>query len=131
MKKEDPCWWMILTVGVLVAVALGSWAIWAFFTAYISPVWTRVWAIAFTVAVPVVGRLCYTLGLTESRGKLVGIDQGIDKVYGAATRAIDLRSMAARSMPHTKWSSEPPMIALPEPPMIVRSQIERGEVIDL
>jgi len=114
----------------LAVLALFGWAIWLFFETYISPTWTRAIAILALVSLPVVGWACYNLGLTEVKGKLKGIDQGIDKVVKAASAAIDLRASGARSM---REATRPPGVALPQVgPVIVRRQLSDGnDVVEL
>lgn len=113
----------------LVGLVLVGWAVWVFFRACISPDWTRLIAICGLVSLPVVGWACYNLGLTESRGKLKGIDAGIERVTKAATAAIDLRATSARVM---KEASRPPGVTL-QPPVYTYRQLSdgNGEIVEL
>ena len=119
-----------LTFLGLAVLALFGWAIWLFFKSYISPDWTRMLAIVGLVSLPVVGWVCYNLGLTEARGKLGGIDAGIDKVVRAASAAIDLRATSAKVM---REASRPPEVALPQIPttIITRGRLTDGEVVEI
>ena len=77
---------------------------------------------------PVVGWGCWELGQTESKGKLHGIDAGIDRVTRAAATAIDLRATSARKM---KQAQQAPAVVLPPLPTIVeRPQIESSEIVE-
>jgi len=120
-----------LIILALAALVLLAWAAWLFFETYISPDWTRIIALVGLVALPITGWLCYSLGLTEAKGKLVGIDLGINKVVRAASETINLRSTAARAM----RDASRPEVRLPQiPPMIItRRQLSdgNGEVVEL
>jgi len=119
----------MIALGLFALILLG-WAVWAFFRAYISPDWTRMIAIAGLVFLPVVGWACYNMGLTESKGKLKGIDAGIERVTKAAATAIDLRATGTRAI---REASKPPGITLPQPPVFTYRQIGDGdgEVVEL
>ena len=58
----------------------------------------RAWALVATVLLPMVTWAGWWFGHTEARGRLAGIDQAVDKVMGAATRAAGLRVGTARAM---------------------------------
>lgn len=113
----------------LAVLALFGWAIWLFFKSYISPDWTRLLAIAGLVSSPLVGWACYNLGLTEARGKLGGIDAGIERVTKAAAAAIDLRATSAKVM---REVAKPPGLIL-QPPVYTYRQLNDGggEVVEL
>lgn len=117
---------LIAAFVALVLVAGGAWAVWTFFEAYITPDWTRGIAILTVALLPVIGWASYKLGLTESRGKLRGIDQGVSRVMGAASAVADLRPTLAQRM-RQATQPEPPVVVLPEPVITMR-QLGGGEV---
>ena len=124
------------TVLALLALALVvaglAWAVWTLAETYVSPTAARAWALAATILLPVVGRACYHLGQTEARGKLSGIDAGIDRVTRAAATAIDLRATSASKMRQvTRPDPQVVLLPNPEPVITVRPQITDGEVVDL
>lgn len=95
---------------------------------FASEVWLRILTFAALVSLPIIGFSCYQLGLTEAKGRLRGIDQGIDRVTGAAAKAIDLRASAARTM-RQAVRPEPLAVDLPQVgPIITVRQLESGEV---
>jgi hypothetical protein len=120
---------LVLVLVILGLVALIAWAIWELVSTYVSPTVARVWALIVTVLLPMVFGIGYNLGLTESRGKLRGIDAGVDRVVKAAAAAIDLRATSARKMRQAQ--AEPPVVLppLPAPTIVERPQIDSGEVV--
>ena len=123
---------MLVFLGILAAVVAGiTWGVWELMRAFISPTMARAWALMATVLLPLVGWGCYQIGLTESRGKLRGIDAGIGRVTEAAAQAIDLRATMAWKVPASK--QEAMTVPLPELDDIfmVRPQLKSGDVIDL
>lgn len=127
-KMQSSAGMIIFGLAILV---LAAWLVWQFFETYISPTWTRVIAIVSMASLPVVGWACYNLGLTEAKGKLKGIDAGIERVTRAATAAIDLRAMGARAMRET--TTPPGVVTLPNiPPVIITRQLADGnDVVEL
>lgn len=115
-----------LALAIILPVA-GLWGIWSLFESYISPEWTRAIAIFAIVLLPVVIWASYHVGLTESKGKLRGIDQGVERVMRTAAEAIDLRATSARVMRQAAQPEPPPVVVLPEPVFTVR-QLMHGEV---
>ena len=95
---------------------------------FASETWARVLAFAALVALPVIGFCCYQLGLTEAKGRLRGIDQGIDRVTGAAAKAIDLRASSATLM---RQAANPELLPVDLPqvePVITVRRLGSGEV---
>lgn len=119
--------------GAMVALALvvlAGWGIWEL-VSLVPPDWARVWAIAATLFLPIVGWGCWELGQTESKGKLHGIDAGIERVTRAASTAIDLRATSVRKMRQAQTDSPVVLPPLPETIIVEQSQLQSGEVVDL
>jgi hypothetical protein len=127
-SKIGSCLLLLLVALALMAGAV--WGIWELVSTYVPPGWTRAWALIATVLLPMAFGIGYNLGLTESRGKLRGIDAGIERVTRAAAAAIDLRATSARKMRQAQ--REPPVVLppLPGPTIIERPQIESGEIVE-
>jgi len=123
---------VVLAVGGLALLIVGIFALWRFFCVFVSPDWTRAIALLAMALIPVTGRAFYLLGLTESRGKLRGIDAGINRVTKAAATAIDLRATSARAM-RQAVRPDPPVVMLPQVQTIIRAkpQLNSGEVVEL
>lgn len=115
---------VILTLTILLTLTAIGWATWSVFEAFVSVIWTRVIALVALVLLPAVGWSCYQVGLIEAKGRLKGVDQGIGKVAGAATRVIGLQAQARQAA-----RPDPQVVMLPsiEPTFSVR-QLQDGEV---
>lgn len=125
--------WSCTTLALLLLAVIAGvgWAIWSLTTIYVSPTAARAWALVATVLLPVTLVTGYTWGQTESRGRLRGIDQGIERVVKAAATAIDLRATSVRA---TRQAGQPePPIVLPPLDYIERQQLasNNSRVIDL
>lgn len=102
----------------------------------VSPGMARAWALIATVLLPFVTWAGWWFGHTEARGRLAGIDQAVDKVMGAATRAASLRvgtahALRQRPTPPPLSSPPPPQISLPPVEIIPRQQLISGEIIEV
>jgi hypothetical protein len=90
--------------------------------------WVRWLAFLALVSLPVIGFCFYQLGLTEARGRLRGIDQGVDRVSGMAATVVDLRASSATLMRQAA-RPEPLAVDLPQVgPSITVRRLESGEV---
>lgn len=133
-KSEVTQLWLyaILALLLLLVMAGASWAAWELASTCVSPTAARAWALLATALLPVAARAGYALGQSESRGKLVGIDAGIERVTKAAATAIDLRATSARAM---RQARQPPVMQAPTilPPLeyVERPQLPGGDAIDL
>jgi hypothetical protein len=95
---------------------------------FASEEWVRVLAFFALIALPVVGFCCYQLGLTEAKGRLRGIDQGVDRVSGMAATVVDLRASSATLMRQAA-RPDPLTVDLPQVgPSITVRRLESGEV---
>lgn len=110
---------------LLVLLAAAAWAAWALM-ASVSPDVARAWALLATAALPLALWLGYWLGLTESRGRMRGIGEGLREVVNAAA-AIDLRGQARVS----GRAKETPVVDLPPVEFVERRQLSSGEEVDL
>ena len=90
----------------------------------------RAWALLATVALPVATWAGWFFGHVEARGRLAGIDQAVDKVMGAATRAAGLRVETLRVARGTALR-EPPVVVLPDVEIVHRLLPRGGGVGDL
>ena len=106
---------MILIVGAIIVLAGLGWIAWKLM-ALVEPDTARAWALVATVLLPAGAIGGYKLGQlgAEADGRLKGIDDGLDKVVGAAYQAIDLR---VQNITRTKEATrEPaPYVVLPPP----------------
>jgi len=108
------------------------WIAWTLAETYVSPALTRFWALSATALILIVAWASYNLGQLEAKGKLDGLDLGVERVTKAAATAIDLRAQAAREIRQPR--AEPSVTLLPDPgpALTFRQQIVDGEtVIDL
>ena len=125
--------WSCTTLALLLLAVIAGvgWAIWSLTTIYVSPTAARAWALVATVLLPVTLVTGYTWGQTESRGRLRGIDQGIERVVKAAATAIDLRATSVRAT-RQATQPDPPPVTLPPPDYMERRQLTASnEIIDL
>ena len=132
-RLQVACTWL---VGGGLALALAALAVWGVWRAMqgVSPNLARAWALIVTALLPLVAWAGWYFGHTEARGRLAGIDQAVDKVMGAATRAAGLRvatSHAMRAAPARPQPQEPYTVVLPEVEIIPRQLPSGGDVIEL
>jgi hypothetical protein len=69
---------------ILVVIILLGWGAWHLVSTYVSVDVARVWALAATILLPVALVTGRSLGFTESRGRLDGIDKGMERLTKAA-----------------------------------------------
>lgn len=93
----------------------------------------RAWAVIATVLLPVCLWLGWWFGHTEARGRLAGIDQAVDKVMGAASKAVDLRVVSVRKTREVLATDQAPVVILPDPgsDFHMRPQLPSGDTVDL
>lgn len=133
-EGRGPAEWKILAVLVLIVLGLlaGLLALAWHGMSQVEEEGLRIWALVATLLLPVAGWTGYRLGHTEARGRMQGIDDGLDKVVSAAARAIDLK---VTNIHRTKEAvREPaPYVILPPPEASFRMLEEpRGqEIIEL
>jgi len=85
-----------------------------------------------TALLPIVAWTGWYFGHTESRGRLAGIDQAVDRVMGAATKAAGLRVGTVRAMRQATRPDLPvTTVVLPDVEIIPRRQLGGGNVIEL
>ena len=116
-----------LILVLLWLLGLAIWGVWQLVSIYVSPTWTRIWALIATALIPVAGWACFNLGLTENRGRLAGIDAGIDRVVKSAAAAIDLRATSTRKMRQAQ--QDPPVLLPPLPAPRPASRASRPNMI--
>ena len=89
----------------------------------------RLWALLATALLPAATWAGWYFGHTEARGRLAGIDAGIDRVMGAATKAAGLQVSAARAM--RRPVPDPPVVVLPDVEIVPRQLHSGGDIIEL
>ena len=124
--------WFVTALGALVILGIAVWLAWLGMLA-VSPNAARAWALIATALLPFVAWASWYFGRTEARGRLAGIDQAVDKVMGAATRAASLRVGTSRAMRHAQGAerADPPIVVLPDVEIIPRQLPASDRVIDL
>lgn len=90
----------------------------------------RLWALLATVLLPVVAWAGWWFGHTEARGRLAGIDQAVDKVMGAASKAAGLRVETSRQMQRSVVR-EPPVVVLPDVEIVQRRLPSDSNIVEL
>jgi len=117
---------VVIVLVALLLLAAAGWAAWALM-AGVPPDWARAWALLATILLPAAGWAGYHLGLTEARGRMRGIGEGLSQAVKAATATIDLRQQAARAA-QSRARPEPPTVDLPPVEFVERRQLGNGEV---
>lgn len=117
----------VLLLTFAICFLLG-WGLWTLAEKFVSPGLTRFWALLATVLIPLVAGSFYWLGQIEARGKVAGLDLGIEKVTRAASSTVDLRATATSRMREAVRSEPPPPIMLPDFNM---REIIDGDVVEL
>ena len=125
MKKKK----VAVVILIVVIIGLLCWLIWQGML-QVSPNAARLWALLATVALPGVAWAGWWFGHTEARGRLAGIDQGVDKLMGALSQAAGLRVGTARAMRRPAMYTQPPMVVLPEVEMLP-AQVQIPEIVEL
>jgi hypothetical protein len=122
----------VMALGVLVILASIVWLLWRAMLE-VPPNTARAWALVVTALLPLVAWGGWYSGHTEARGRLAGIDQAVDKVMGAATKAAGLRVGMARAMKtmHRTEAKEPSVVALPDVEIIPRQLPSGEDIIEL
>lgn len=119
----------VRVAAAIVVVALACWGVWQLASS-LDPTTLKVWTLLATAAVFPAVWFGYWLGATESRGKVAGLDLGVNRVIEAATRTADLRATAASAMRRAVSDGPQELVLLPEPPITVQ-RLAEGEVIDV
>ena len=109
---------------VLFLLALLFYAVWRTVSLHVSPNATRAWALVATALIPLAAWLGHHFGTLETRSTLHGLDTGVDRVVGAATRVADVKVSAARAMRQAEPAWE---VDLPEPQARPRLLTVAGE----
>ncbi len=124
--------WFVMGIGALVSLAIVVVLAWWCMLQVPSNT-ARAWALITTALLPFVAWASWYFGRTEARGRLAGIDQAVDKVMGAATRAASLRVGTSRAMRHAQGTerADPPIVVLPDVEIIPRQLPASDRVIDL
>jgi len=122
---------IILIVGAMIVLAVLGLLAWKLME-NVEPDTARAWALVATVLLPAAAWLGYRLGHTEARGRLKGIDDGLDKVVSAAYKAIDLR---VQNITRTKEATREPapyiVLPPPEPAFRMLEASDSHELIEL
>jgi hypothetical protein len=119
----------VMALGALVILAGIVWLLWRAMLE-VPPNMARAWALIVTALLPLVAWGGWCSGRVEARGRLAGIDQAVDKVMGAATKAAGLRVGTTRAM-HRTEAKEPPIVVLPDVEIIPRRLPNGEDVIEL
>jgi len=116
---------------VLLAIAAGAgWGIWELMC-LVPPTWARLWAIVATILIPVVGVTCWRAGNIENKGRLAGIDDGLDRVTRAATMAVDMRQAQVRVTRQVRQQQPESSVILPQPRWPELPVGNPGEIVEL
>ena len=141
-RKERRLWGMEeirgclgIVIVALLALAAAGLLVWKFFDGLdgdAARLWALVATLFFVVVTPAATWAGWHFGHTEERGTLRGLDVGIDKVMGAADRAITTKITAQRALKQAT-ADIPPYTILPPPEMgySTRRQLPSGDVIDV
>jgi len=122
---------VMMGVGALVILAFMGWIVWRGMLE-IPANTARAWALAVTALLPATAWASWWFGHTEARGRLEGIDQAVDKVMGAATRAASLRVGTAQALRQSvKQEAVSPIVVLPDVEIMPRQLPPSGRVINL
>lgn len=119
-----------LAVAVVIVALLTAlvWAIWQGILMIPINV-VRLWALLITAAVPFVTWAAWWFGHTEARGRLTGLDQAIDKMFGGLSKAAGLNVSSVRAMRQVTHQ-EPPVV-LPDVEIVQRRLTSGQEEIEL
>lgn len=96
----------------------------------VSPNAARVWALLATSLLPVFAWGGWYFGHTEARGRLAGIDQTVDKVMGAATKAAGL-GVSTRQAMHRQKPLVESYVVLPEVEIVQRQLPSGQDIVEL
>ena len=121
--------WVAVVLTAIAAIYGVGWLVWKV-VLLVPPNAARIWALAATALLPVVSWASWWFGNTEARGRLAGIDQAVDKVMSAATRAAGLRVGTARAM-HAPSPPAPTIAMELPPPEVVYLPPSRGRIVEL
>lgn len=130
-----------LVLGFIVVVSIVAVAIlyglYTLLTA-LSPTVLRVWAVAATLALPLVGWVSWHVSRSITDTHLAGVDKGIDKVMHAAQKTADVRDRSAAMSRVTRVTPTGPptnqadlLSTLPAPTISHRRRTPQGEIIDI
>ena len=124
----------ILAAALVVGAGLAAWHA----MGKVAPDAARAWALIATVVLPGVFWAGWRMGHTEAKGRLQGIDDGLDKIVKAADLAINARATHIVKTKEAK-RDQLPVVILPNPAQLppvdstftMRQQLSAGEVIEL
>ena len=130
MKADWKVWIFatLLALGLVIGVGLLAWH----GMERVNPDGARAWALAVTVVLPGVFWAGWRMGHTEAKGRLRGIDDGLDKIVKAADLAINARATHIVKTKEAK-GDRPPVVVLPTPESVftMRRQLPAGDVVEL
>jgi hypothetical protein len=126
--------WRVLIVGTIIVSGLIAGVIvlaWRGMS-HVEADAARAWALVATLLLPLGIWIGYRLGHTEAKGRLRGIDDGLDRVVHAASKAIDLR-VTNITRTKTVQTDTPNVVVLPPPEsaFTMRPQLPSGDVVEL
>jgi hypothetical protein len=137
-EQAQTAWmWLGLIVTSLVLIAGLLWICWQIVKTVDADT-VRIWAVATTLALPIIGIVCWKLGQTWAEGRVSGLDLGVNEVMRAAQKTADLRvgtvarvrQSTVRQAPPAASQAPPP--ALPQPRITHRAEDGAGaHVIDV
>ena len=121
-------WTLAVGLGLLALIGV-AWLAWRLMRLVPSDA-ARVWALVATALLPATAYVAWWMGQLEARGRLVGMDQAIGEVMGAAARTADLRAGATQAI--QRAATRPPeIVALPEVEITRRAPAPTSDVVEL
>lgn len=128
MSKEQK---LVITSGTLALMAIvGSIGVLYWVTTSLSIGALRAWAVATIFIIPLSIFAGWRLGTRDARAHLSGLDKGIDRVMGAASKTADLRTSTAGRVRQVTTVMPTSTLRLPNPE-IVHVKPTSDEVVDL
>ena len=118
---------------ILALAALGTigWVSW-WLVSLIPPDGARLLLLLALAALPFTAWAGWYFGHVKAEGVLAGLDKGIDRVMGAATKTAGLRVTTVQTMRGVSPQADPPPAAVLPPARITRRELPtRQTVIDL
>jgi len=120
---------MLIVALVMLAIIAGLMALIWRGMLKVPPNVARLWALLATALLPVFAWGGWFFGHTEARGRLAGIDQAVDRVMGAATKAAGLGVSTRRAMRRQEPIES--YVVLPEVEIVQRQLPPGQKVIEL